>query len=318
MATNLSFYTGKSSNTNLSSISFNPTFSLTHGQILFPIISDVWSKQNKFDLLGDWRYYKYPTYTYGLGGHTKLENADMIDYSYIRVYQEALKQISNSKFYAGVGYNFDYHFGINEQDTGITDFKSYNGTAKKTVSSGVLLHTLYDSRKNINQPGDAFYGSLSYHYNSTLLGSDQNWQSVQLEFKKFIKLSNNILAFWNLNWFTFGGNPPYFDLPSTGWDSYSNTGRGYIQSRLRGPGMIYLESEYRFGITNNGLFGGVLFANAESVSELNSKRFETILPGYGLGVRIKLNKNSGANLAIDYGFGTQGSKGLFFNVSEVF
>lgn len=321
LAMNLSFYSGKSTNTNLSSIAMNPTFSLAHGQILFPIISDVWSKENKFNFLGDWRYYKYPTYTYGLGGYTSLANADLVDYSYIRIYQEALKQISNSKFYAGIGYNLDFHFGINELDTGKTDFNTYDVSAQKTISSGILLHTLYDSRKNINQPGNAFYGSISYRYNSTYLGSNQDWQAVQVEFKKFIKLSkksNTILAFWNLNWFTFGGKPPYFDLPSTGWDSYSNTGRGYIQSRLRGPGMIYVESEFRFGLTRNGLLGGVLFANAESVSELNSKRFETILPGYGFGVRIKLNKNSGANLAIDYGFGTQGSKGLFFNVSEVF
>jgi len=320
LAMNLSFFTGKSDKTNLSSIAFNPTFSLEQNQILFPIISDVWSKENKFDFLGDWRYYKYPTYTYGLGGHTSPDNADLIDYSYIRIYQEALKQISSSKFYAGVGYNFDYHFGIKEEGNG-TDLLQYNGDAQKTVSSGLLAHLLYDSRKNINNPENAFYGSLSYRYNSTFIGSDQNWQSAQLEFKKFIKLSRhsyNELAFWNLNWFTFGGKPPYFDLPSTGWDSYSNTGRGYIQSRLRGPGMIYLESEYRFGITKNGLLGGVVFANAESVSEVNSNRFETILPGTGFGIRIKLNKNSGANLAIDYGFGTQGSRGLFFNVSEVF
>jgi len=320
LATNLSFYTGKSDNTNLSSFAINPTFSLGHHQVLLPVISNIWSKGNKFDFLGDWRYYKYPTYTYGIGGRTLLANADLINYSYIRVYQEVLKQIATSKFYAGVGYNFDYHFDIKEEGTG-TDFQQYNANAQRTISSGMLLHVIYDNRKNINQPKNAFYGSLSYRYNSTFLGSDQNWQSAQLEFKKYIKLShhsNNVLAFWNLNWVTFGGLPPYFDLPSTGWDSYSNTGRGYIQSRLRGQDMIYLESEYRFGITKNGLLGGVVFANAESVSEFHTNRFETVLPGTGLGIRLKLNKISGANLAIDYGFGTQGSHGLFFNVSEVF
>ncbi len=180
---------------------------------------------------------------------------------------------------------------------------------------------IYDSRKNSNYGEDAAFCNFSYRYNSKFLGSDQSWQSVYLEFKKYVKLSSqndNVLAFWNLDWFSFGGKPPYFDLPSTGWDVYSNSGRGYIQSRLRGPGMLYFETEYRFRLTKNGLFGGVLFGNAESVSELGSKRFETILPGAGLGVRIKLNKVSGANLAVDYGFGAQGSQGLFFNISEVF
>jgi outer membrane protein assembly factor BamA len=321
LAMNLSFYTGAISTTNLSSFAINPTMSLDHNQFLLPVIANIWTKGNKLNFLGDWRYYRYPTYTYGLGGHTSLDNADLIDYSYIRVYQEVLKEISSSKFYAGFGYDLDYHFGIEDEGGGATDFKTYNGTAQKTVSSGLLFHLLYDNRKNTNYPENAFYGSFSYRYNSTLLGSDQNWQSAQLEFKKYFKLSpnsDNVLAFWNLNWFTFGGLPPYFDLPSTGWDSYSNTGRGYIQSRLRGPGMLYLEAEYRFRLTKNGLLGGVIFANAESVSELTSNQFETILPGTGFGFRLKLNKTSGANLAIDYGFGAGGSHGLFFNVSEVF
>ncbi len=44
----------------------------------------------------------------------------------------------------------------------------------------------------------------------------------------------------------------------------------------------------------------------------------TFLPGWGGGVRIKLNKVSGTNLSIDYAFGVNGSQGLFFNIAEVF
>jgi hypothetical protein len=82
--------------------------------------------------------------------------------------------------------------------------------------------------------------------------------------------------------------------------------------------MLYLESEYRFGITKNGLFGGVLFANAQSFSGAPSMRLQSVQPGAGAGIRIKLNKKSNTNIAIDYGFGTQGSQGLFVNVGEVF
>ena len=320
VAMNLSFYSSKNDGTNLSSIALNPAASLNYSQYLVPLIFNVWSKENKFNFTGDFRYYKYPTYTYGLGGHTSLSDADLVNYSYIRIYQTTLKQIVSSKFYAGIGYNLDYHFDIKDEGAG-KDFEAYNGNTTKTISSGLSLNLQYDSRKNINYPEDATYANASYRYNSTLLGSNQNWESLYLEFKKFFKLSktsHNVLAFWSLNWFTFGGKPPYFDLPSTGWDSYSNSGRGYIQGRLRGPSMLYLESEYRFGITRNGLIGGVVFVNAQSVSEWQSKKFETVLPGAGLGLRIKINKFSGANLAIDYGFGTQGSRGLFFNICEIF
>ena len=82
--------------------------------------------------------------------------------------------------------------------------------------------------------------------------------------------------------------------------------------------MLYAETEYRFGITPDGLFGGVIFANAESFSEKTSNKFEYIAPGYGLGIRIKLNKLSRANLCIDYGFGNGGSRGIAVNLGEVF
>ena len=117
--------------------------------------------------------------------------------------------------------------------------------------------------------------------------------------------------------FTLGGNPPFLDLPSTGWDTYSNTGRGFIQGRFRGKSLVYGEAEYRFGLSRNELLGGVVFANAESVTELKvvrgvveNGRFGKVVPAVGAGLRL--------NLAVDYGFGLDGSRGLVLNLGEVF
>ena len=315
---NLSFYTGKNTDTYLSVIESISEFSFFNHQIIIPIWSNVWTKGNKYNLLGDWRYYKYPTNTYGLGGHSLLSNAELIDYSYIRVYQEVLKKI-HSNFFAGAGYNLDYHYNIKELGTG--DFQQYNKYATRTISSGIALHLKYDTRKNVNNPLKGLYSSITYRTNSTYLGSDKNWQSLIIDFRNYIKLSsrsNNVLVFWTYNWFTFGGKTPYFDLPSTGWDTGDDLGRGYIQGRFRGTNMVYLESEYRFGITRNGLIGGVVFVNAQSVSEINTNKFETILPAYGGGLRFKVNKYSRVNFCVDYGIGIQGSRGFFFNLGEVF
>ena len=82
--------------------------------------------------------------------------------------------------------------------------------------------------------------------------------------------------------------------------------------------MVYLESEYRYSITKNGLIGGVLFINAESFSAAPGTSLQRIQPGFGPGVRIKLSKISKTNIAVDYGFGNQGSRGVFVNVGEVF
>jgi hypothetical protein len=64
--------------------------------------------------------------------------------------------------------------------------------------------------------------------------------------------------------------------------------------------------------------GGVIFGNAQSIPNSISDNIRPIIPGVGFGLRIKINKFSGTNLAIDYGFGIRGSHGFFFNMGEVF
>src|ERR1700743_306571 len=140
-----------------------------------------------------------------------------------------------------------------------TDFERY-GLSPKEVASGISLHFLFDSRRNPINPEKGNYASITYRPNFTFLGSDQNWQSLIVDLRKYINFpssTHNVLAIWSYDWFTVGGGkPPYLLLPSTGWDAYSNTARGYIQGRFRSKDMLYFESEYRFGITSNGLFGG--------------------------------------------------------------
>ena len=318
---NISFYTGSKQTTNLSAIQVIPEYAPINKMLIVPIAYDIWAKDNKFDWMGDVRFYQYPSYTYGLGSTSSLSNADLINYSYIRCYQELLKHI-NSNLYAGFGYDLDYHWNIQEEGGG-TEFQLYNQNATKTISSGLVANVVYDDRPNVNNCLGGNYLNIAYRLNTTLLGSDQNWQSLQLEYRKFIrpvKKSTNVIAFWAWEYFTFDGKAPYFDLPSTSWDTYSNTGRGYIQGRLRGPDMLYAESEYRFAILKNGLLGGVVFLNAETVSSWPDSKlqFTSILPGYGVGLRIKVNKFSNVNFAIDYGFGTQGSQGFFLNIAEIF
>jgi hypothetical protein len=82
--------------------------------------------------------------------------------------------------------------------------------------------------------------------------------------------------------------------------------------------MVDLEAEFRYGISKNGLIGAVVFANAESLSELNSNKFQVISPAVGLGLRLKFNKFSNTNVCIDFGVGTKGSRGFAGNLGEVF
>jgi hypothetical protein len=95
---------------------------------------------------------------------------------------------------------------------------------------------------------------------------------------------------------------------------------GYTQGRFRGNNMVYGEVEYRFPLSRcGGLLGGVVFANATTANNsfLELNLFESIKPAAGFGLRVKLDKYSRTNLAIDLAFGQQ-SSGFYLAVSETF
>ena len=151
-------------------------------------------------------------------------------------------------------------------------------------------------------------------------GSDKYWQEFWVAaqmYPHFPAKSNNVLAFWIYSWLTFGPGP-YLDLPSVGWDTYGRGARGYLQGRIRSSDQIYVESEYRFQLTRNGLLGGVVFLNATASADPESNTFGSMDPAGGLGIRIKFNKYSKANLALDRAWGKDDSGGWFMGMSEAF
>lgn len=257
-----------------------------------------------------------------MGGHTSADSGYLIDYNYVRFYTTLLKTIAPD-FYLGFGYNLDYYWNVREINppTGRqTDFEKY-GIHPTSLSSGITLNLLYDGRRNSINPEQGYYANIVYRPNFTFLGSDSAFQTLLIDARKYMHFpsgSKNMLAFWTFDWFTLHGNPPYLLLPATASDTYANMGRGYIQGRFRSKNVLYLESEYRFGLLSNGLLGGVVFMNAQSYTEPTTNRFQYILPGVGAGIRIKLNKFSHTNIALDYGFGLNGSQGIFANLGEVF
>ena len=307
---------------NLSSVVSSATYTQQQ-QSLLTITSTIWTPGNRWVFVGDWRLMHYPQATYGLGMYTSTERVVSMDYSYLRFYQSVLRRIRPA-LYAGFGYQFDDHWDIRSWDgrhdrTKISGYEY--GIEGRSISSGIAMQLLYDNRSNSINPTGGQVLNLLVRTNKTALGSDTDYSSMLIDARTYLHLragSPNILALWSYNALTLSGNPPFLDLPSTGWDATSNLGRGYIQGRFRGKRLLYAEAEYRFQISRSGLLGGVVFANAQSVTQPLTQQFERIAPAGGVGVRIRMNKVTRANLCIDYAVGVGGSHGLFFNLGEVF
>lgn len=324
-STTAGFYLGERSTTKLSSITFTPYFNFT-GRYGLPIRSNIWLNNNEWNILGDTRFLIYPINTWGLGGNQPESDNFLLNYKYFRFYQSALKRVT-SYFFVGMGYNLDDYIDLDVTPSDVNAFKKFTnykyGTAEdeSSVSSGPTINLLYDTRNNSLNPTPGVYANIIYRYNTMPLGSDNNWQSLYIDLRKYISLthtgSKNMFAFWAYYWTSLTPGTPYLDLPSIGMDPYQRSGRGIEQSRYRGQRLCYFETEYRRDITANGLLGFVLFSNVNSVTQPNNNRFVYWHPAGGGGLRIKFNKKSDTNVCIDYGFSKNYSS-VRINLGEAF
>lgn len=318
--------------------------------------SKVFLNENRWFLQGDWRFLLFAQPTYGLGINSGAASKALISinglpdvadassaqdmkYNYVRFYEDAVRNIGRH-WYVGLGFAFDYHFNIRDErlqlDTTQPNFfvsshevysRAYGFSSTEYTTSGINFNVLTDTRDNVANAYKGYLASLTYRVNTTFLGSSESSEMLSYDGRYYLPLDGkrprHILAFWSWGQFLTGGHIPYLALPSIGWDTYNRSGRGYIQGRFRGTAMMYNEIEYRFPITSNGFLGGVLFANATNAKrpgfgpEKGQDLFEKTALGGGVGFRMKMDKRARVNLTVDMGFG-QNSRGIFFNLQEVF
>ena len=317
---NAAFYLGDRKQTNLSTVYFTPVFT-TSGKILLTLKSSIWLKNNSLFIPGEIRLFKYPYYTWGLGGNTPEENRTVLNFNYTRVYQSILKKIVGP-LSAGIGYRFDGYYDIEEEveDTSRhSNITTYTYGADSSTSSGFTLEVLYDSRKNSINPPNGKYLSVVYRNNPAGLGSHYEWQSLFVDGRIYLPIKSSkrkLIAFRSYYWTRLDGHMPYLDLPSNGWD-FAGLPRGIQRSRYRSNALLSAETDYRFDISANGFWGGVVFASCLSASEFNTQNFSVFHPAAGCGIRIKFNKYSGSNIAIDFAF-SKHFAGVYLNLGEAF
>jgi outer membrane protein assembly factor BamA len=174
------------------------------------------------------------------------------------------------------------------------------------------------------QAQKGYFLSLNWQGGFRFIGNDRTSNQLHVEWRSFHGLSkrnpNHLIAFWFMGDFTQEGALPYMILPATAYDQTGRSARGYTQGRFRGNNMVYGEVEYRFPMSKcGGLLGGVVFANATTANNpaLDLVLFGSIKPSAGFGLRVKLDKYSRTNLAVDLAFG-QNSSGFYLAVSETF
>lgn len=267
----------------------------------------------------------YPQDTWGLGGRPDGSQRFSLNYKYVRFYQTFLRRIK-PYFFAGMGILMDGHYDMESGGDSplLRNFTHYaygTGGSETSMSTGFSMNLLYDARKNTENPFPGYYANFVFRENPAIPGNTTPWRSIYVDTRKYIPFSRqgqNMLAIWAFYWSVLESRAPYLELPSIGWDPYQQrSGRGFPQNRYRGSSLLYAEAEYRRDITRDGLLGFVVFANANAVTQPVTEQMSYIHPAGGAGLRIKFNKKSGTNIAIDYGMSAH-YRGIYLNLGETF
>lgn len=336
---------------NYSTVVGNATYT-TKDQFMLQIKNNIYLKNNKIFLTGDWRLFFFSQSTFGLS--TNAPESGILKYQYningsetnddslvqpmkfdhIRFHQSVSFRL-NGGLMAGVGYQYDVYTNIDDQrlrlDTAqplytshYTYSRAYGFDPKKYIVNGITVNLLYDTRDNLVNAYKGYFAMFNFRLSPEFLGNAHGGSTINLEYRSFHGLSKrnprHLMAFWFMGNFSGSGDLPYLSLPALGYDQRGRAGRGYVQGRFRGPSMMYGEAEYRFPISPcGGIFGGVLFANLTTANSPENKigLMEYIAPGYGFGFRLMADKKSRTNLQVDFGFG-QKSFGVYFGASETF
>ena len=313
----------------------------TKGIMYFYISHNVFTPGNKWNLQGSLVAAKTVTPDFGLGIGNGADGSEedevltnpgrkgyVLHAQFYNFKEKIYKQIHDNLF-VGAGVSFDIRRKIEDrgEESELTPYNIYSDRygfeRGNYMSNGLLFNIQYTTRDNQNRAYKGMYADAGFRINQTWMGSTKSAVQFTTDFRKYWSLSEqnpeHVIAFWNWGSYLISGALPFLELPGTGKDPGSRSGRGYTIGYFKGPQYFYSEVEYRFPIMRNKFISGVTFFNIQTTNdELGTKLFQHWQPGGGAGLRVLFNKATRTNLCIDYAFGKYGTRGLFLGLNEAF
>lgn len=274
----------------------------------------IYGDKDKWFFLGRTRFQRFPLLYYGIGPETVGKDPALIDANYILFKQRVLRKIKPN-FFAGpeIDYQQLYNTDFEQPDNHTYD-KPLGSDGTRNIGLGAAL--VYDNRHNVLNVRKGFFGEISFLKYSSGLGSDYNFQGVNVDVRSSHPVSaRNVLA-WQVLGNFYSGNVPFNQLALMGGEMIM---RGYYYGRYRDKNMIAGQVEHRwlpFGFSKR--FGAVAFAGTAVVApKLNAFTFKHVRPSGGVGLRYLLFPKKDIYLRLDVGF-TKDGPGFYLFTGEAF
>jgi len=212
----------------------------------------------------------------------------------------------------GLIFDFDQTDIVDKLENDKLEDETLPGYEGGTVM-GIGTDLLWDSRDNLFFPNSGIY-----QYFKTVIYpggiSDFNFALFEFDVKSFLAIAPDHVFAFNMYVQSVVGDTPFYKLPALGGQKRM---RGFFNGRYRDNFYGMLQAEYRQYFYRK--WGFVAFAGAGNVANtIVEYDFSSMKYSYGLGLRFLFNKQQKINLRMDIGFGSDGSRGIYFGIQEAF
>jgi outer membrane protein assembly factor BamA len=290
----------------------NPFFFFSlRKQYQFVGMADLYFGKNRLNIRAEAG--RLPIDYYGLGNFTNSEN-EVFSIKRIGLSVESMRHVTEHIL---VGGNVVfYHNKISEyKEDGQLIIDQPPG-----FNSGYLMGVGpsmgYDSRDNIIYPHNGTYIRTKYNFYIPGLNGDFHYSDFSFDVRKYFSTSNkkNTLAIQSNFAFQSNDNVPFYELNRVGGESRL---RGVISQRYLDTKRGLAQIEYRRKLPFT--LGFVLFGGAGKVfRDFENLNFDNLKYSYGFGFRWMIIPQELTNFRIDFGYGSNGEKGIYVGINEVF
>lgn len=205
-------------------------------------------------------------------------------------------RIGESQAWAGLGYALatsNITFDVKPEDGSLPNFQS------ESKVGGLLPHLSFDSRNNMFTPTKGNYLELSAGLFSEILGSDSDFQRVNLTAIHYQPLSYDLtLGIMGSSILSFG-DIPFYMRPFI----YM---RGVPAMRYQGDYTAQIETELRWQFWERFSLVGFAGAGIAWNDDRKSRTEQDVITG-GVGFRYEIARKYGMHMGIDVAYGPDGT-----------
>lgn len=283
----------------------------TKSQVRVRVEGERWSTGNSRRLAGILQWQQFPLPYYGIGDDTPESAEEIYTPKGVEAQFSIQQRIRGSWYATGAVRHLDQT--ITPDTVGVLQTGTVTGSEGGKITeftAGVMT----DTRDNLFAPRKGRLVQLSYGRSATGVWSDYGYGTLRADARAYRAVGTDHVIATHMQVIGVDGEAPFDQLALVGGGDIM---RGYARGRYRDRWLLAAQAEYRSPFRRR--MGAVAFAGAGvSAPGLDELSGRTLLPTYGAGLRVQLDKRQRTGVRVDYALGRDGASGLYIGFNQAF